>query len=79
MSKTGDDLFASYQRYKSKMVDSPGYEPLEQKVVIKGMDDEEKKKKLKEYHKMYYQKNKERIRKNQRKYWREEHKFGNHR
>jgi len=79
MTSMEDDLFASYRKYKAKMVDSPWYEPLWQSVVSKEMVEDSKKKRISDYHKEYYKKNRERIRKYQRLYDRKRNENWNHR
>ena len=70
------NLFRDYRNYRSRLVDSPVYKWLQQEVV----DEKElKRMKQKEYQKEYYKKNKERIRKYQRAYWRKGHETWNHR
>lgn len=74
------NLFEDFRRYQWRKVDSPSYEPLGQTILVSEQSKEElKKQKRIEYHKNYYEKNKERIRKYQRDYQRKRHEDWNHR
>ena len=59
MTNVWKDLFASYRKFKAKMVDSPSYEPLGQRVIFTNSSEAEKRERYKEYQRKYYQEHKE--------------------
>lgn len=71
------NIFKQFRDYQSRNVDSPSYEPLKQGILVLSPE-EEKKRKRNEYAKEYYRKNKERLRAQQKEYWRRTHADGNH-
>lgn len=71
-------IFKDYQDYQSRNVDSPSYEPLKQWILVLSSE-EEKRRKRNEYAKEYYRKNRERLREQQREYWKRKHADWNHR
>lgn len=61
------NIFKQFRDYQSRNVDHPSYEPLKQGILIR--DSEElKRKKRNEYARIYYMRNKEKIREQQRGY-----------
>lgn len=72
------NIFKQFRDYQSRNVDHPSYEPLQQWILVLSPE-EEKRRKRNEYAKEYYRKNKERLRENQRRYWKKKHADGNHR
>lgn len=58
-------------------MDHPSYKPLKQWVLVLSPE-EEKRRKGNEYAKEYYRKNRDRLREQQREYWRRKHADGNH-
>ena len=71
-------IFKNYQDYKSRNVDHPSYEPLEQGILVLSPEEEQRRKRN-EYAREYYKKNKERLREQQREYWKRKHADWNHR
>lgn len=65
-------IFKDHQDFQSRNVDSPSYEPLKQWILVL-TPEEERKRKRNEYHKKYYEKNKDKIREYNRQYWRKKH------
>ena len=71
------NIFKQFREYQSRKVDNPEYKPLGQSILVLTPEDERKKKRN-EYHKEYYRKNRERLRAQQKEYWRRTHADGNH-
>lgn len=66
------NIFEQFREYQSRKVDHPSYEPLKQGILVQSPE-EEKRRKRNEYAKEYYRKNKERLREQQREYWKRKH------
>ena len=71
------NIFKQFRDYQGRNVDHPSYEPLKQGILIKSSE-EEKRKKRNEYARLYYMRNKEKIRVQQKEYRRGKHPSGNH-